>query len=157
MTFPELPKTHRALVLSEIGKDPTVQAVPFPECTPGSAIVRVSVAGVLPYSRAIYDGRRQYPLPTPLTIGTSAVGHVVQVAKDATSLAVGQLVFVDSYIRGRDNKSISFLSGVHEGTCYHQSRSSLDLTSPHRLHCRIQETHAWGVEKFYVSLVHNDR
>lgn len=120
MTSAELPKTHRALVLSEIGKEPTVETVPLPECTPGSAIVRTSVAGVLPYSRDIYNGKRQYPLPTPLTIGSSAVGRVVQTAADATSLAVGQLVFVDSYIRGRDNKGISFLSGVHEGTCSQQ-------------------------------------
>ena len=118
MTSAELPKTHRALVLSEIGKDPVVQEVPFPECTAGSAIVRISVAAVLAYSRAIYDGGRQYPLPTPLTIGSSAVGRVVQIAQDATSLAVGQLVFVDSYIRGRDDKRISFLSGVHEGTSF---------------------------------------
>src|SRR4051812_25872429 len=114
----ELPETHRALVLTQIGKDPTVQTVPFPKCTPGSAVVRVNVANVLAYSRAIYDGRRQYPMPTPLTIGSSAVARVVQVAEDATSLTVGQLVFIDSYIRGRDDKRISFLSGVHEGTYF---------------------------------------
>jgi NADPH:quinone reductase-like Zn-dependent oxidoreductase len=137
MVSPELPKTHRALVLPEIGKDPTVETVPFPECTPGSAIVRISVAGVLPYSRDIYNGKRQYPLPTPLTIGSSAVGRVVQVAPDATSLAVGQLVFVDSYIRGRDNKGISFLSGVHEGACRHRSKPRHDLTLSQRLHSWI--------------------
>jgi NADPH:quinone reductase-like Zn-dependent oxidoreductase len=137
MTSPELPKTHRALVLSEIGKDPTVQTVPFPECTPGSAIVRISVAGVLPYSRDVYNGKRQYPMPTPLTIGSSAVGRVVQVAPDATSLAVGQLVFCDSYIRGRDNKGIGFLSGVHEGTCSRESKSPHDLTVLPRLHLWI--------------------
>jgi arginyl-tRNA synthetase len=127
-TRPELPKTHRALVLSEIGKDPTVQTVPFPQCTPGSAIVRISVAGVLPYSRDIYNGKRQYPLLTPLTIGSNAIGRVVQVATDTTSLAIGKLVFVDSYIRGRDNKGISFLSGVHGGMCCHQLMSPYDLT-----------------------------
>jgi NADPH:quinone reductase-like Zn-dependent oxidoreductase len=115
MSSPELPNTHRALVLSAIGEDPTVQTVPVPECTPGSAIVRISVAGVLPYARAVYGGERAYPMPTPLVIGSSAVGRVVRVAPDATTLAVGQLVFVDSYIRGRDNKGISFLSVLHEG------------------------------------------
>jgi NADPH:quinone reductase-like Zn-dependent oxidoreductase len=155
MTSSELPKTHRALVLSEIGKDPTVQTVPFPECTPGSAVVRISVAGVLPYSRAVYDGTRQYPMPTPLTIGTSAVGRVVCVAQDATTLAVGQLVFVDCYIRGRDNKGISFLAGVHEGTCCNKSRPPNNLKPSQRLHRWIQEAHAWGVEKFHVSLAPN--
>jgi len=115
MASPVLPKTHRALVLSEIGKDPVVQEVPFPECTPGSAVVRISVAGVLAYSRAVYDGRRQYPLPTPLTIGCSAVGRIVQIGEDATSLAIGQLVFVDCYLRGRDDRRITCLSGIHEG------------------------------------------
>ena len=134
MTSPVLPETHRALVLSEIGKDPAVETVPFPECTPGSAIVRVSVAGVLPYSRDIYNGKRQHPLPTPLTIGSSAVGRVVQVAPDATSLAVGQLVFLDSYIRGRDNKGISFLSGIHEGMFRHQLRPRQHLIALQRLY-----------------------
>jgi NADPH:quinone reductase-like Zn-dependent oxidoreductase len=115
MSSPELPQTHRALVLSAIGEDPTVQTVPVPECTSGSVIVRVSVAGVLPYARAVYGGERAYPMPTPLVIGSSAVGRVVRVAPDATTLTVGQLVFIDSYIRGRDNKGIGFLSGLHEG------------------------------------------
>ena len=132
MTSPDLPKTHRALVLSEIGKDPVVQEVPFPECTSGSAVVRISTVGVLDYSRAIYDGRRQYPMPTPLTIGSSAVGRVVKVAQDATSLAVGQLVFVDCYIRGRDDKRISFLSGIHEGTCFLHLKVISCLKKRHR-------------------------
>lgn len=156
MTSSELPKTHRALVLSEIGKDPTVQTVSIPECTPGSAIVRVSVAGVLPYSRAIYDGRRQYPMPTPLTIGSSAIGRVVRVAQDATSLSVGQLVLIDLYIRGRDNKGISFLSGVHEGIRCSGQTLAHDLTPPQRLHSWIQEVDAWRVERFNVSLIPNN-
>jgi NADPH:quinone reductase-like Zn-dependent oxidoreductase len=115
MSSLELPKVHRALVLSAIGEDPAVQTVPVPECTPGSALVRISVAGILPYARAVYGGGGAYPMPTPLVIGSSAIGRVVRVAPDATTLAVGQLVFIDSYIRGRDNKGISFLSGLHEG------------------------------------------
>ena len=156
MTSLDLPKTHRALVLSEIGKDPVVQEVPFPKCTPGSAVLRISVAGVLDYSRAIYDGRRQYPMPTPLTIGTSAIGRVVQVAEDATSLAVGQLVFVDCYIRGRDDKRISFLSGIHEGTCVFRLEVISCLKTSRRVLRWVQKAHAWRMEKLYVSAIRSN-
>ena len=51
----------------------------------------------------------------PLVIGTSAIGRVAAVGSDATLLTPGQLVYVDSTIRGRDDPSAAFLSGVHEG------------------------------------------
>ena len=110
-----LPKTHRALVLNSKSEPPTVQSIPTPKPTPGSAVVRVLGAGVISYSRNIYNGKRQYAYPTPLVIGTSAIGRIAAVGPDATLLTPGQLVHVDSTIRGRDDPGANFLSGVHEG------------------------------------------
>ena len=110
-----LPKTHRALVLTSTNEPPIVQSIPTPTPTPGSAIVRVLGAGVISYSRDIYNGKRQYAYPTPLVIGTSAIGRVAAIGPDATLLTPGQLVYVSSTIRGRDDPRVSFLSGVHEG------------------------------------------
>lgn len=111
----ELPKTHKAIVLSSTHEPLSVKTLSTPQPTPGSAIVRVLAANVIPYMRDIYNGARQYPFPTPLVIGTSAIGRIVALGPDATSLKNGQLVQVDCTVRGRDDPSATFLSGVHEG------------------------------------------
>jgi NADPH:quinone reductase-like Zn-dependent oxidoreductase len=117
MTTHDLPKTHRALVLSSIQKDidAKVQTVPVPQATPGGVVVKVNFASVLPYAREVYDGTRQYPMPLPYVVGSSAIARIAAVGPDAVKLAPGQLVLVDSYLRGRDDSDVSFLAGLHEG------------------------------------------
>lgn len=111
-----LPPTHKALILTQIGSplhvDPTH---PTPQLVPGSAIIQVLCAGLLSYSRDIYNGGRKYTLPTPSVPGSGAIGRVVAVANDATSLQTGDLVLCDIYLRGRDNKDVGALLGVHDG------------------------------------------
>jgi threonine dehydrogenase-like Zn-dependent dehydrogenase len=111
----DLPKTHRALVLTSTDKPPIVQTVPTPQPGPGSVILRILTANVISYMRDIYNGKRNYAYPIPLTIGTSAIGRVAAVGPDATSLKPGQLVLYDVTIRGRDDPSNVFLLGVHQG------------------------------------------
>lgn len=111
-----LPKTHRALVLTSRDKPPTVETIPTPQPTPGSAIVRILASGVMSYAREVYDGTRPYTYPTPLVIGFSAIGRIAAVGPDATLLTPGQLVLIDCTIRGRDDPdSAVFLSGIHDG------------------------------------------
>lgn len=112
---PNLPKTHRALVLSSTTEPPTVQTIPTPQATAGSAIVRILVANVIANSRDIYNGKKKYAFPTPIVIGSSAIGRIAAVGPDATLLTPGQLVLVDVITRGRDDPSAVFLSGLHEG------------------------------------------
>ncbi|MCJ1432222.1 hypothetical protein MMC27_001578 [Xylographa pallens] len=112
---PNLPRTHRALVLTATTKPPTVQTVATPQPGPGSAVVQVVVANVLSYARDIYNGKRNYAYPTPLVIGCSAVGRIAAVGPDATALTPGRLVLVDTTLRGRDDPTSVCLSGVHEG------------------------------------------
>ena len=107
--------THRALVLSAVGEAPSVQTIPKPQVTPGSAVIRVVVANVLPYARAAYMGDRDAPIPTPFVIGSTAIGRIESVGSDATVLEPGDLVFADCFVRGRDDPSTSFLFGFREG------------------------------------------
>ncbi|KIM97579.1 hypothetical protein OIDMADRAFT_44274 [Oidiodendron maius Zn] len=118
MTSYGLPETHRALVLSSTQKDidAKVQTIPVPSATPGSAVVKVILASVLPYAREVYDGTRQYPMPLPYVMGSSAIARIVAVGPDAVKLAPGQLVLVDSYVRSRDDPDVSFLAGYTEGS-----------------------------------------
>lgn len=111
----QLPPTHRALVQRVYAGPLQVETIPTPQPTPGSAIVRVLAANVVSYMGNVYNGTRQYPYPTPLVTGTSAIGRIAAVGPDATSLTPGQLVFVDCVIRGRDDPSAIFLSGLTEG------------------------------------------
>jgi len=73
-TQQELPKTHRALVLTSTDEPPEVRVIPTPQAGPGSAVVKVEAANIISYSKNIYNGSRKYPLPMPLVIGTSAIG-----------------------------------------------------------------------------------
>ena len=54
-------------------------------------------------------------MPTPLVIGSSAIGRIESIGTDATSLVPGQLVLIDCYIRGRDNPMNVILSGYTYG------------------------------------------
>jgi len=109
-----LPEAQRAMVLYA-NHDILVQKVPVPSPTPGSAVVRVLSAGIVTYMPDIYNGKRNYPYPTPMIPGASAICRVVAVGPDATSLSPGQLVLVDCTVRGRDEPTFSILIGVHEG------------------------------------------
>ena len=111
----ELPKTHRALVLSSKSLPPEVKTIPTPQPSPGCAIVRVEAANIISYSKYIYNGTRNYPMPTPLVIGTSGIGRVAALGPDAVLLKHEQLVWLDSYVRGRDDPGTAFLFGVHQG------------------------------------------
>ncbi|KAF2651842.1 GroES-like protein [Lophiostoma macrostomum CBS 122681] len=111
----ELPSHHQALVLESIEAGFELKSVPTPRPTEGSAIVRVRAAGTLSYFRDIYEGTLGYSFPTPIVGGYSAVGHVVALGADGTTLQPGQLVFVDCVIRARDDPSAHFLTAIHDG------------------------------------------
>ena len=51
----------------------------------------------------------------PLVIGTSGIGRIAALGPDAMLLEIGQLVWIDCFIRGRDDPDAAFLLGVHEG------------------------------------------
>ena len=114
MTTPALPNQHRALVLDRIEEGFNVKTVPTPKVDIGSAIIHIDAAGVISYHREVYNGERHYSFPLPLVGGASAIGHVVAVGSDATSLRAGQLVYVDCVIHGRDDPDTLFLSAIHD-------------------------------------------
>ncbi|KAF7192670.1 Alcohol dehydrogenase 1 [Pseudocercospora fuligena] len=110
-----LPTTHQALVIESKELGLQLETVPTPGATPGSLILQVLAASILSYHKEIYNGKRPYPLATPLVGGVSAIGRVAATGPDATLLKAGQLVFFDCTIRGRDDPSAMYLVGIHEG------------------------------------------
>ncbi|KAK5175363.1 uncharacterized protein LTR77_000502 [Saxophila tyrrhenica] len=111
----DLPEKMKALVLRSTHEPPSVETIPTPQPTVGSAIVRVLVANTISYMRDIYNGKRRYPFPTPLVTGTSFIGRVAAVGPDATKIKPGDLVVVDIMIRSRDEPTDAFLAGVIQG------------------------------------------
>ena len=111
----ELPKTMKALVVKSTSEPPTIEQVPTPTPTTGTAVVAIHAANVISYTRDIYNGKRNYPYPMPLIPGSSAIGRVAALGPDATKLKPGDLVFMDITIRSRDDPSDVFLSAIHHG------------------------------------------
>ena len=70
---------------------------------------------VLPSSRDIYTGHRNYEMPTPSVPGNAALGRIVAVGTDATKLQPGNLIFVDAVVRSRDDPTAAALSGISGG------------------------------------------
>ncbi|KAK1087010.1 hypothetical protein LTR48_003020 [Friedmanniomyces endolithicus] len=111
----ELPKMMKALVLKSTSEPPTVEIVPTPRPTVGSAVVRILAANVVSYMKNIYNGERNYAFPTPIIPGTSAIARVAAIGPDATKLQIGDLVFLDSLVRSRDEPSDAFLAAINQG------------------------------------------
>ncbi|KAL9113669.1 MAG: hypothetical protein Q9227_002114 [Pyrenula ochraceoflavens] len=79
-----LPPTHLALRQETYATPPAVTRIPTPQLLPGTAILRVQLAAIISYTRAIYDGSRAYPYPTPLTLGSSAIARVAAGGTEAS-------------------------------------------------------------------------
>ncbi|KAF2030983.1 alcohol dehydrogenase [Setomelanomma holmii] len=110
-----LPETHTALVQSIYARPLELKSLSTPQPIPGSAIIRMLYAPVVSYSKDVFNGTRAYPYPTPLVPGPSGIGRIAALGPDATSLQVGQLVYVDSVIRSRDDPTDVFLLGLTQG------------------------------------------
>lgn len=106
---------QKALVQEEYGKPLIVKSLSIPEATTGSVVVKVLYAPIISYMRDVYNGNRKYKYAIPLVPGTSAIGRITAVGLDAVLLKEGDLVYVDCYIRGRDDHDAGFLLGLSEG------------------------------------------
>lgn len=108
-----IPPTCRALVAKGPGKGISVETIQTPQPTPGSLVVRII------HSTAEANLKHQLTsstpglhIPFPIVPGAGAIARVAAIGPDTTSLSVGQLVFLDSFIRGRDNSDVQLIWGV---------------------------------------------
>lgn len=84
--------------LHATGADLLVERVPTPVMRPGGALIRVEAAQVPAFTHAVQAGEFPFTLPTPYTLGSSAVGVVEAVADDVFGLRRGERVFCDPYL-----------------------------------------------------------
>lgn len=93
----------KAAVLNTFGEPLTIEALPDPIAAAGSVVVDMAAAGVAGYAAGVFSGARNYMLELPIAPGPGGIGQVRATGPDATRLAVGDWVYVDSTIRSRDD------------------------------------------------------
>src|ERR1700761_3710346 len=99
-----LPETCKAAVLYEYGQDLRIESIPTPKPVYGAVVIRVETALVYgPCKRSIASKTSVFTYPTPFVAGSIAVGRVVAIGPDTTTLEPGQLVLAEYFIRARDN------------------------------------------------------
>ncbi|KAI0150813.1 alcohol dehydrogenase [Xylariaceae sp. FL1272] len=107
-----LPTTMKALVQTG-PSTATVETVPVPKVTYGSALVKVSTALVHSNVANIFKAEHpMFQLPWPVIPGAFGIGRIVGLGPDAVRLKNGQLVMIASHIRARDNPSTHVILGV---------------------------------------------
>lgn len=108
-----LPATMQALHVEALGQAPTIKTLATPQPGPGSLVIKVLAVSIEPSMQHIIDGNIPYLYtPTPLTPGGCAIGRVAATGPDTTTLSVGQLVTMESFIRGRDDSYVQVLWGM---------------------------------------------
>lgn len=110
-----LPEMMRALVCDGPGQPLVVKTVPTPQPTMGSVVVRVLCVQSQRSLESILSGKTPFTFPQPMTPGNTGIGRVAAVGPDTTSLAVGQLVMLDTFIRARDDPGVQILWGFWDG------------------------------------------
>ncbi|KAI9339499.1 chaperonin 10-like protein [Zopfochytrium polystomum] len=105
----------KALILEAIGKPITLQDVPAPTAVPGSCVVKVLAVTASPIVLALAAGTAHFTHPGPFCPSGPAVGRVVSVGPDAATLAPGQLVLLDYFLRARDDPDVQTLWGFFDG------------------------------------------
>lgn len=110
-----LPETMRALVCDGPGQPLVVKTVPTPQPTMGSVVVKVLCVQSQRSLQGILSGKTPFTFPQPLTPGNTGIGRVAAVGPDTTSLFVGQLVMLDTFIRARDDPDLQILWGFWDG------------------------------------------
>ena len=116
MASTSLPKTYKALVAHDYGQPPSVDTLPLPEPSTGSAIVQILASLSDKSNQDILQPRNPYfSNPTPFTPGTSGIGRIVATGPDAASLKPGQLVLIEPFVRARDNPDAQILAGLFSG------------------------------------------
>lgn len=114
----EIPAVMKALVIESMGSGVALKTVPTPQVQSGSVICEVLAryinAGSVPRLKP-GPGPFFFTHPTPMIPGGYGVGRVVATSADTTKLTTGQLVLLEPFIRGRDDRDVQILWGAFDG------------------------------------------
>jgi D-arabinose 1-dehydrogenase-like Zn-dependent alcohol dehydrogenase len=108
-----------------------------------SSLVHSNLANLFRASRA------EFEMPYPVIPGSFAVGRIAAVGPDAVSLKPDQLVLVGSFVRARDDPSVSVVWGVMAGSTPEQQRlyKSLGLNGMFATHVLAPLENVYAVDE----------
>ncbi|KAI1213275.1 alcohol dehydrogenase GroES domain-containing protein [Annulohypoxylon truncatum] len=112
-----LPHLYSGLKFHSSSEPPCYGALETPIVTTGTVIVKPLYSIIVQYANEIFanGNPRGYKYPLPITPGGSCIARIAAVPSDATSLKLGQLVFVELTVRSREDPNIKVLRSFHEG------------------------------------------
>ncbi|KAI3319548.1 alcohol dehydrogenase GroES domain-containing protein [Xylariaceae sp. AK1471] len=113
----ELPAVFKGLLFNTPSEPPKVTTLSTPKLDAGSVIVRPLYSWIAAYANDIYQNGnpRGYDIPFPIVGGSNAIGRVVAVPADATTIKVGDLVTTEPLILARDDVNSKILLAIHQG------------------------------------------
>lgn len=126
-----LPSHTKALTIRGIGLPLKVSVDSVAVASPpaaGTVAVRIISVYASPGFTRLWSGSATHlQFPIPFVPGSQAVGRVLAAGPDATALQAGDLVFIDSFVRSRDDPASSqILLGLHQGPTPATSRLMRD-------------------------------
>ncbi|KAH7410454.1 chaperonin 10-like protein [Phaeosphaeria sp. MPI-PUGE-AT-0046c] len=120
MASPTLPKMMKALVQESKDSPFIVKEIPTPEPGPGSVVVKILYNMLQTQTRDILSGKSGFrqvrTWSNPFIPGGRAIARVAAPGPDTTSLATGQLVLLEPFIRARDKPDVWIMWGAMDGT-----------------------------------------
>lgn len=95
----------KAWRLEKMGGKLELKEIPIPQVRAGSVLVKVSYSALVSYLKTYTEGKLSVynPPPHEFTMGSNAIGYVVETGKDVWHLKPGNRVVLSSHIVARDN------------------------------------------------------
>lgn len=106
------PTTNRGLWIESFSQPLKVVSLPVPSATTGSVVTEVLASAIPSYTHLVHNGTLRLPnFPLPCVPNPNGIGRVHAVGNDAVRVKPGDLVYIDSAIRGRDDPDVMIMSG----------------------------------------------
>lgn len=95
----------KAWRLEKMGGKLELKEIPIPQVRAGSALVKVSYSALVSYLKIYTEGKLSVynPPPHEFTMGSNAIGYVIETGQDVWHLKPGTRVVLSSHIVAREN------------------------------------------------------
>lgn len=104
--------TNRGLWIESFSQPLQLVPLPFPSATTGSVVTQILASPIPSYAQLVHNGTIKLPnFPLPCVPNPNAIGRVHAVGNDAVRVKPGDLVYIDSTVRGRDDPNVMIMSG----------------------------------------------
>ncbi|KAH9206217.1 chaperonin 10-like protein [Leptodontidium sp. 2 PMI_412] len=104
-------ETNRALWLSSYDEPLSIKELPIPEAVSGTAVIRILGMPLTAVAHLFHTGKIPSHVEPPYVPGPNGVGRVHALGPDAINLKVGNLVYADCTVRGRDDPDVMIMAG----------------------------------------------